>query len=185
MGSHQGCQVLFRTSRWNVGLLLRRCSGKVPHIAMMGEPLGFSRVTAGFSSYDGDFRLPLVLAQGSPIFNSSCEGELGIAHESLYGKRDLILACVQDLMFLSRGDRDLGVAFQTHPGSQASSRGEANDSTLLSSRDGYLLEPTEWPTGSQASCGFWREDSVLLSRPCRKRRPSSRDDRGISWVFSS
>ena len=67
LGSHQGCQVLFRTSRWNVGLLLRRCSGKVTHIAMVGQPLGFSRVTAGFSSYDGDFRLPLVLGQGSPI----------------------------------------------------------------------------------------------------------------------
>ena len=25
----------------------------------------------------------------------------------------------------------------------------------------------------------------MLSKPCRKRRPSSRDDRGISWVFSS
>ena len=49
--SHQGCQVLFRTSRWNVGLLLRCCSGKVPHIAMMGQSLGFSPVTAGFSSY--------------------------------------------------------------------------------------------------------------------------------------
>ena len=45
---------------------LRRCSGKVPHIAMMGQPLGFSRVTAGFSSYDGDLRLPLGLALGSP-----------------------------------------------------------------------------------------------------------------------
>ena len=32
----------------------------------------------------------------------------------------------------------------THPGSQASSRGEAKDSTLFSSRDRYLLEPTEW-----------------------------------------
>ena len=30
---------------------------------MTGEPRGFSRVTAGFSSYDGEFRLPLVLAQ--------------------------------------------------------------------------------------------------------------------------
>ena len=66
-----------------MGLLLIRCSGQGPHLAMTGEPLGFSRVAAGFSSYDGDFRLPLVLAQGSPIFNSSCEGELGIAHESL------------------------------------------------------------------------------------------------------
>ena len=88
-------------------------------------------------------------------------------------------------MFLSRGDRDLGVAFQTHLVSQALSRGEAKDSILLSSRDGYLLEPTKWPKGSQASCGVWKEDSGFLSRPCRKRRPSSRDDRGVWWVFSS
>ena len=47
-----------------------------------------------------------------------------------------------------------GVAFHTHPGSQASSRGEAKDSTLFSSCDRYLLEPTEWPKKSQASCGF-------------------------------
>ena len=32
----------------------------------------------GFSSYDGEFRMPLVLAQASPIFHSSCEGKLGI-----------------------------------------------------------------------------------------------------------
>ena len=30
-------------------------------------------------------------------------------------------------------------------------------SILLSSRDGYLLEPTKWPKGSQASCGVWRD----------------------------
>ena len=74
---------------------------------MKRERRGFSRVVAGFSSYNGKFRLPLLLAQGSPIFHSSCEGELGIALESLQEKRDLIQACVQDLMFLSRGDRDL------------------------------------------------------------------------------
>ena len=51
------------------------------HLAMTGEPRGFSRVTAGFSSYDGEFRLPRVLAQASPIFHSSCEGKLGIALE--------------------------------------------------------------------------------------------------------
>ena len=49
-----------------MGLLLRRCSGKGLHLAMTGEPRGFSRITAGFSSYDGEFRLPLVLAQASP-----------------------------------------------------------------------------------------------------------------------
>ena len=53
---------------------------------MTGEPRCFSRVVAGFLSYEGEFRMPLVLAQGSPIFHSSCEGELGIDLESLQGK---------------------------------------------------------------------------------------------------
>ena len=48
---------------------------------LVPEPRGFSRVAAGFSSYDGEFRMPLVLVQGSPIFHSSCEGKLGIALE--------------------------------------------------------------------------------------------------------
>ena len=50
-------------------------------IPVTGEPRGFSRGVAGFSNYDGEFRMPLVLAQGSPIFHSSCEGKLGIALE--------------------------------------------------------------------------------------------------------
>ena len=54
-------------------------SGQGPRLALMGEPRGFSRVSAGFSSYDIEFRIPIVLAQGSPIFNSICEGELAIA----------------------------------------------------------------------------------------------------------
>ena len=56
-------------------------------------------------------------------------------------------------------------------------------SALLSSRDEYLLEPTGWTKGSQASCGIWRRDSGLLSRPCRKRRPSSRDEGGVPGFF--
>ena len=36
-------------------------------------------------------------------------------------------------MFLSRGDRDLGVAFQTHLRSHAWYRGEGQNSALLSS----------------------------------------------------
>ena len=81
--------------------------------------------------YDGDLSLPLGLALGSPIFPSGCEGKLGVALESLQG-----------LIFLSREGRDLGVAFQAPPGSQASSRGEAKDSALLSSRDaGFHFSP--------------------------------------------
>ena len=89
LGVYEGCQVLFRTSGRNMGLPLRRCSGQGPHLAKTLEPRGFSRVTAGFSSYDGDFRLPLVSALGSPIFLSNCEGKLGVALESLQGRRDL------------------------------------------------------------------------------------------------
>ena len=91
----------------------------------------------------------------------------------------------RNYVYLSSGDRDLGVAFKTHLRSQASTRVEAKNCALLSSCDGYLLEPTEWPKRSQASCGVWREDSGLLSRPCRKRRASSRNYGRISWVFSS
>ena len=86
-------------------------------------------------------------------------------------------------MFLSSGDRNLGVAFKVHMESQASFLVEAKNSALLSSYDVYLLEPNEWPKGSQAFCGVLREDLGLLSRPCRKRRVSSRDDGGILWFF--
>ena len=60
---------------------------------------------------------------------------------------------------------------------------EAKNTALLSSCDGYVLEPIEWAKGSQASCGVLRGDSGLLSRPCRKRRASSSDDMEISCVF--
>ena len=47
----------------------------------------------------------------------------------------------------------------------------------VSSRDAGLLEPPERPQGSPASSSVWREDPGLLSRPCRKRRPSAREAR--------
>ena len=72
-GSHKGCQVLFRNSVWNIGLPWRRRSGQGPRLAKTLEPRGFSRVAVGFSSYDWDFRLPLGLSLGSPIFRSSGE----------------------------------------------------------------------------------------------------------------
>ena len=59
-GSQEGCQVLFRTSGRNMGLPLRRCSGQGRHLAKTLEPRVFSRVAAGFSSYDREFRLPFV-----------------------------------------------------------------------------------------------------------------------------
>ena len=73
-----------------MGLPWRRRSGQGPHLAKTLEPRGFSRVAAGCSSYDGDFRFPLGLALGSSIFPLSREGKLGVALESLQGQRDLI-----------------------------------------------------------------------------------------------
>ena len=63
--------------------------------------------------------------------------------------------------------------------------GASRDSALLPSREPDLLEPTEWPQGSQASSSVWREDSAFLSRAGRKRRPSSPEDGGVSGVSSS
>ena len=60
-GSHQGCQVPFRPPINNVGLLLRRCIGKGLHLAKTEEPRGFSRVAAGFSSYDPTQEKEMVL----------------------------------------------------------------------------------------------------------------------------
>ena len=88
-------------------------------------------------------------------------------------------------MLLSREGRDFGASFQTSQGSQASSPGEGKDSAPLTSRDADLLEAPEWPQGSQASSSVWREDSGLLSRPCRKRRPSPREDEDVSGVSLS
>ena len=77
----------FKTERGTSLEMLQRarassCNDEGPH--------GFSRVAEGFSSYDREFRLPLMLAQGSTIFHSSFEGELWIVLESLQIKRDLI-----------------------------------------------------------------------------------------------
>ena len=44
-----------------------------------------------------------------------CVQEVGIALQSLQGKIDLIYACVQDLVFHYWANRDLRVAFSTHP----------------------------------------------------------------------
>ena len=61
-----------------MGFLLRCCSGKGPYLAMTGKPRGFSQVSAGFSSYDGELREPFNLAQGSPISIRVTSGRRGL-----------------------------------------------------------------------------------------------------------
>ena len=97
-----------------------------------------------FPTHQG-FQVSLGLALGSPIFNSSCDGKLGVLLESLQGQRDLIEACVQDLIFLSREDRDHGFPFQTPPGGQDSPGGEAK--TPLSSQVATRISWSPCPEG--------------------------------------
>ena len=179
---HQGCQVPFLISRENLGFLLRSCSGKGPHLAMTGEPRGFSRVGAGFSGYDGELREPLVLPQGSPISIGVARGSWGLLsshcranrpHEGLFPETP----CSSPVVTGPSGMHSR-FTWRVRP------RLEWNQRTaLLSSCNGYLLEPIECPEGSQASCGVLREDSGLPSRPCRKSRASCRNDGGISWFI--
>ena len=52
--------------RWKISW--RELDSTEESLAKRWKPRGFSRVAAGFSSYDGDLNLPLGLALGSPIF---------------------------------------------------------------------------------------------------------------------
>ena len=60
----------------NVGLLLRRCGGQGPHAEKTMEPRGFSRVAAGFSIFDEDFRLSLQINDLRALPNSYPEGKI-------------------------------------------------------------------------------------------------------------
>ena len=48
--------------------------------------------------------------------------------------------------------------------------------SLRTMHGGGSAPSPERPQGSPASSSVWREDPGLLSRPCRKRRPSARED---------
>src|SRR5574341_1156094 len=80
-GSHQGCQGPFRPPIPNVGLLLRRCSGKGLHLAMTGETRGCSRAAApvcGFSR--GTTARSVSLSWGAREVGSPCEWRGGARH---------------------------------------------------------------------------------------------------------
>ena len=122
------------------------------------------------------------VAPGKSSLHSSCEGELGIALESLQGKYTSSRVVSRNSVFLSSGNRDLGVEFKFHP--VVSPRLEWEQRTPISSRvaTGSSWSPLSILKGVKLLWSL-REDLVLLSRPCRKRRASFRNDVGISWFF--
>ena len=88
-----GCKVPFITSKLNVRFLLKCCRRKGLRFAMTGKPRDFPRVTAGFSSYKGELRMPLVLAQGSPISIQVARESWGLLSSHCRAKRPHLGLC--------------------------------------------------------------------------------------------
>ena len=59
------------------------------------QPCGFSRVTAGFSIYDGELREHLDLAQGSPISIQVTNGSRGLLSSHCRARRPHLVMCPQ------------------------------------------------------------------------------------------
>src|SRR5574337_517805 len=94
-----------------------------------------------FSSYGGILELrrgiqaASCVGPGKSNLPFELQRKAGDCSRVTAGPIDLIEACVLKPMFLSRGDRDLGVAFQTHPGRQAFiSSGSKEPRSALESR---------------------------------------------------
>ena len=140
----QGCQGPFRGSRVKVRFLFRSRSGKRPHLALRGESLGFFRVVAGnlgfLSSYDWDFRDPLVLPQKSPVSMRVARGLSGFLSSQCC---DLgpHLELRMEPHFLTSADMDLGVPMEFSQGSKALSRVETCKSAFLSSCNSSVRLP--------------------------------------------
>ena len=151
MQAHQGCQVPFRPPIPNVGLLLRRCSGKGLHLAMTGESCGISRVATGFSSYDGEIRDASCVGPGKSNLPFELRRKAGDCSRVTAGPVDLSRLVSRRQCSSPGATAISGLYSRRTRGDKLSSRVEAKNPALLSSRDGYLLELTGWTKGSQAS----------------------------------
>ena len=153
-----------------MGFLSRRCSRKGAHLTITEEPCGFPRVAAGFSSYDGELRETLMLPQRSPISIRVARGSWALLSSHCRANRPHLCLCPESPCsspvptgisglhsWFTRGVRPRLKLKQRTP--------------LLSSCDGYLLEPIEWPKGSQASCGVLKGTRDCSLVPEEKEGP--------------
>ena len=78
------------------GIFLEMLQGKELHLAMTGQPRGFSRVVVGFLSYDVKFREPLMLPQGSPISIRVATGSWGLLSSHCMANRPHLGFCLEN-----------------------------------------------------------------------------------------
>ena len=85
---HAPAHSSFMTASWTCLLL---GSHRTSLVAQLVEslPAVLETQVQSLGQEDPLVSLPLGLALGSPIFPSGCEGKLGVALESLQGRRDL------------------------------------------------------------------------------------------------
>ena len=158
---HQGCQGPFQGSRGKVGFLLRRHSGKGPHLTLRGESHVFSQVAAGnmgfLSSSDGDLRDQIVLPQESPVSMRVAWSLLG---------------------FLSSQYQCIGPHLELRPEPQGSSPVLTWISGFLWSFNRGVRPRFMWRLGTLLSFRVVKWGSVLLSRSGRKSGFFQEDQQG-------
>ena len=89
-----GTVSIFKRKR---GISLKTLQWKGPHLAMTGDPRGFSRVAAIFSSYDEELREPLVLPQGNLISIRVMRGSWGLLSSHCMANRPQLGLCPETL----------------------------------------------------------------------------------------
>ena len=98
--------------------------GKGPHLALTGDPRVFFSSCGRILELRWGIQVSSCVGPGKSNLPFELQVRAGDCSRVTAGQNRAHLGLCPGPSFLSRGDRDLGVAFQTHPGSQASSRRE-------------------------------------------------------------
>ena len=125
------------------------------------------------------------VAKGSPFSNRVAKGSWGLLSSHCRAHRPHLVLCPETPCSSPGATGILGLHLRLTRGVRP--RLKWKQRTLLTSRvaTGTSWSPLSGLKGVKLPVEFWEADLGLLSRPCRKRRASFRDDGGISWFLSS
>ena len=127
---------------------------------MTRETRGFSRVAAGFSSYDGEFRLPLVLAQEVQSCIQLVRESWGLLSSHFRAKSP----------HLSLGPRPVGRLWEVPPGA-ASRGGRAPQPFPPASWDSRAGQHTDLVRATGRRGATAQSAAATAKCPCREHEP--------------